>query len=206
VAAIMVGALAVPSPSLSAPLQDSVTGSLALGFGAFPFFSVSAHSGPSGEAPTGTLTYNTFTPSNSTDFQSSAISCLAVTGNTAVVGGFGVLRRRGLGPTGPVETVTNTGFVAVISDNGRVTPPPPGEPFPFSPDTFVLSFVTTPDCAAPPGTGISFTGNGDLAVVDAQPPLPTSKDQCKNGGWRNYGSTFKNQGQCVAFVQRGPKP
>ena len=23
-------------------------------------------------------------------------------------------------------------------------------------------------------------------------------DQCKNGGWRNYG--IKNQGQCIAFV------
>ena len=34
--------------------------------------------------------------------------------------------------------------------------------------------------------------------------LPTDKDQCKNGGWRNYPG-FKNQGQCIAFVQRGPK-
>jgi hypothetical protein len=33
---------------------------------------------------------------------------------------------------------------------------------------------------------------------------PTSKDQCKNGGWRQFG--FTNQGHCVAFVQRGPKP
>jgi hypothetical protein len=29
----------------------------------------------------------------------------------------------------------------------------------------------------------------------------TSKDQCKNGGWRNLGTAFKNQGQCVSFVQ-----
>ena len=35
-------------------------------------------------------------------------------------------------------------------------------------------------------------------MVDA-PPLPTSKDQCKNGGWRTYG-VFKNQGDCVSFV------
>src|SRR5205823_5299008 len=35
----------------------------------------------------------------------------------------------------------------------------------------------------------------------AQPILlaPTSKDQCKNGGWQNY-PQFKNQGQCVSFV------
>jgi HD-GYP domain-containing protein (c-di-GMP phosphodiesterase class II) len=31
--------------------------------------------------------------------------------------------------------------------------------------------------------------------------LPTNKDQCKNGGWAQYG--FPNQGQCVAFVERG---
>jgi hypothetical protein len=38
---------------------------------------------------------------------------------------------------------------------------------------------------------------GDVVVADAR-ALPTSKDQCKNGGWRQYG--FKNQGICVAFV------
>lgn len=31
-------------------------------------------------------------------------------------------------------------------------------------------------------------------------PLPTNKDQCKNGGWQNYGTTFANQGDCVAYV------
>lgn len=29
---------------------------------------------------------------------------------------------------------------------------------------------------------------------------PTSKDDCKNGGWMNYGTTFGNQGDCVSFV------
>jgi hypothetical protein len=44
---------------------------------------------------------------------------------------------------------------------------------------------------------------GDLTVVDA-PPLPTSRDQCKNGGWQTYG-VFKNQGDCVSFVATGGK-
>jgi hypothetical protein len=44
---------------------------------------------------------------------------------------------------------------------------------------------------------------GDVVVVDA-PPLPTSKDQCKDRGSSTFG--FKNQGQCVASAQRGPKP
>jgi hypothetical protein len=28
----------------------------------------------------------------------------------------------------------------------------------------------------------------------------TDKDQCKNGGWQGFEMTFKNQGQCVAYV------
>ena len=30
-------------------------------------------------------------------------------------------------------------------------------------------------------------------------PGPTSKAQCKNGGWRNFGTMFRNQGQCVTL-------
>jgi hypothetical protein len=45
--------------------------------------------------------------------------------------------------------------------------------------------------------------NGDIVVVDA-PALPSSKDQCKNGGWRDFG-VFKNQGDCVSFVATGGK-
>jgi len=33
---------------------------------------------------------------------------------------------------------------------------------------------------------------------DPVPPTPTSKDDCKNGGWEAFG--FKNQGQCVASI------
>jgi hypothetical protein len=30
--------------------------------------------------------------------------------------------------------------------------------------------------------------------------LPTTKEQCKNGGWKTYG-VFKNQDDCVSFVR-----
>jgi hypothetical protein len=33
---------------------------------------------------------------------------------------------------------------------------------------------------------------------------PGSKADCKRGGWRDF-PQFRNQGQCVAFVERGPK-
>lgn len=41
-------------------------------------------------------------------------------------------------------------------------------------------------------------------VVTCLPQLPTSKEQCKEGGWRDF-AAFKNQGQCVAFVERRPR-
>jgi hypothetical protein len=33
--------------------------------------------------------------------------------------------------------------------------------------------------------------------------LPATKEECKNGGWRDFGSTFKSQGDCVSFVTTG---
>lgn len=49
-------------------------------------------------------------------------------------------------------------------------------------------------------------GNGylvdNLSLVSGATPLnlPISKDQCTKDGWKNYGTTFKNQGDCVSFV------
>jgi hypothetical protein len=43
--------------------------------------------------------------------------------------------------------------------------------------------------------------SGNIVVTDAQ-PAPTSTQQCKNSGWRQYG-VFKNQGDCVSFVATG---
>ena len=49
-------------------------------------------------------------------------------------------------------------------------------------------------------------GDGIGNVCDPTPdgdpdPNPTSTDQCKNLGWMDFG--FRNQGQCVAFVNTG---
>jgi hypothetical protein len=53
-------------------------------------------------------------------------------------------------------------------------------------------------------TGVIGSGAGFLRVDTL--PLPTSKDQCKNGGWRNFPG-FKNQGDCISFVAtRGKNP
>jgi hypothetical protein len=41
----------------------------------------------------------------------------------------------------------------------------------------------------------------DSVYVDCS--RPTSKADCKRGGWRDF-PEFKNQGQCIAFVNHGP--
>jgi hypothetical protein len=57
------------------------------------------------------------------------------------------------------------------------------------------------DCSLPfSGTTVTLT-NGRAVVFDA-PLLPTSKEQCRNGGWRNF-PQFKNQGDCVSFIETG---
>ncbi len=50
-------------------------------------------------------------------------------------------------------------------------------------------------------SGPPASGTQELIVTCA---LPTTSEQCRNGGWRNF-STFKNQGACVSFVVTGGK-
>jgi hypothetical protein len=53
----------------------------------------------------------------------------------------------------------------------------------------------------PVGTWVSAPFELDYAFKTYVQQLPTSKEQCKKGGWKNFGTTFKNQGQCVSFVE-----
>jgi|tagenome__1003787_1003787.scaffolds.fasta_scaffold20644048_2 hypothetical protein len=50
--------------------------------------------------------------------------------------------------------------------------------------------------------------DGNTTTYDFEPDTvpPTSKDQCKNGGWQSFVSQgFKNQGDCVSYVSTGGK-
>jgi len=38
-------------------------------------------------------------------------------------------------------------------------------------------------------------------IADDEVTDPTTKDECKKGGWESFG--FRNQGQCVRFVETG---
>ena len=68
--------------------------------------------------------------------------------------------------------------------------------------------VCVVDGPCPDGYG-SLDGAGSLCgrLVPPPPPAePTTKEQCKEDGFEEFANLgFKNQGECVAFVERGPE-
>ena len=49
----------------------------------------------------------------------------------------------------------------------------------------------------------TYTGGYQVQLTGtASGCLPTSKPECKNSGWRTFGTMFKNEGRCVAFVNQ----
>jgi hypothetical protein len=175
----VVGVLLVPAWSgAQTPAQDSVVAS---GFsGIFTNIDTNVTSGPSGENPAGQAAADAV----GERFVSASITCLSVSGNTAVVGGS--LQPNSLG---------FAGFVQTLVDNG-----------PASAELDEFNAVGTsdvPTVCPSPSPFIQLLFGGDIVVVDA-PPLPSSTEQCKNGGWRDFG-VFKNQGDCVSFVATGGK-
>ena len=62
-----------------------------------------------------------------------------------------------------------------------------------------MSFVGNADALTIGVNGNSTTYDFELAAATVGPP--TSKAQCKKGGWRQFTNpSFKNQGQCVSYV------
>jgi hypothetical protein len=187
------------------PGEDSVAGEARqclsncdnppFGFGVA--LTVDARSGPEGGDPSGVITWFEGGPTpGSTRGLSGTVTCLHVDRAAAVIGFSGRVT------TSDLEF--EAGFARVVDGGG------PGSGL----DSFEVvitefAFLRPPpgptDCAAVSGSGTVYRNEtGDLVVVDA-PSRPTSKQQCKDGGWRGFGDLFKNQGQCVAFVQRRPR-
>jgi hypothetical protein len=174
-AAIALGLLFASTASAQTPVQDSVTGQGGSGTGprgSF-LFQIDAHSGPSGEAPTGTASfymalYGTFR---------GPVACLAVDGSAATLN-FVVAN-----PYDPSDLHVFTYTVIDSPTGDRIT--------------WATDQRAPTDC-----TPLSFPApitSGDIVVVDAQ-PLPTSRAQCTNGGWQTFG-IFTNQRDCVSFVR-----
>jgi hypothetical protein len=162
-----------------APTQDAVTGEFTTirpGGPPLEFF-IDAHSGPSGENPGGTFV----AAPNSNGATPYSVVCLKVTGKTAVIG---------------VDQVSGDFNAFLRVEDAAV-------------DTLAVAFWSFPLSAGSCGLpGLPFSAPetvlaGDIVVTDTS-PVPTSKDQCKNGGWRTFPG-FKNQGDCVSFVATGGK-
>lgn len=72
-----------------------------------------------------------------------------------------------------------------------------------NPDAVVLGFGINQG-SGNPGivSGVdALTFNGttyDFELVAPLPVAPTAKEECKDGGWKNFQTAYKNQGQCVA--------
>jgi hypothetical protein len=164
-----------PSAGAQAPTQDSVTGSGVAQAGTAFTFEIDAHSGPSGENPTGHVRF--WSVDSGTLFFEGPVTCLEVTGNFALL------------------TVDSPQYQEIGLE---VTDSPSGD--------LIRGIPTGVPTCSPLGIAVDFVVTaGDVVVADAQ-PLPTSKDQCKNGGWRSYPG-FKNQGDCVSFVAgKGKRP
>jgi hypothetical protein len=186
--------LVLPSAAAAQAQGDAVTVNGTLYSGPIDDFDTSsaildARSGPSGENPTGTFLAH-FGGGLGLNFEG-RVTCLAVNGNRAVIGVEGF--RLGAFPE-------PFGGLIVATDGGPAVTQPPWR------DTFDFEAFAPPgptNCSLTPPV-LSFRNwVANLTVIDAT-PSPTSKEQCKHGGWAQFG--FKNQGQCVAFVQRGPKP
>ncbi len=146
-------------------------------------FDLDAHSGPSGEDPSGTVSFP------EVGIVDSPITCLEVRRVTFFGGSF------------LQATMNFPAFGQVtmqISDGG----------VPDQPVDVVVSQIASPraatDCSPLAFGDTNVRGgvtSGDVVFVDV-PPAPISKDQCKDGGWQNFGSFFSSQGDCVAFVER----
>jgi hypothetical protein len=141
-------------------------------------FTIDAHSGPAGESPTGSLSFQL-----NVGTLIGNVTCLFVEGNEAVIGGE-VL------PGSDVAT-PGSGYLLHVRDvTGGI-------------DLMRLELVLVPPTSCDFFNLVSPAAvtSGDIVITDAPapPPLPTTKAECKNGGWRTFG-VFKSQGDCLSFV------
>jgi hypothetical protein len=87
-------------------------------------------------------------------------------------------------------TATYTFTAATIAAGGNQVPVPTGT---ITAADVLIDVQGTADL-----TNIKVNGTLEVPLVGP----PTSKAQCKKGGWKSFSNpSFKNQGQCVAYVE-----
>jgi hypothetical protein len=169
------------APSAFASQLDTATATGSTGNELFSNINISAQSGTSGQNPNGTASFSVLGILE----VSGPVTCLSITGPDQGPGTVG-------SPTTAVLNFesSSVGVVTVrLVDNGG-----------NGADTFFAepSGRSPTDCSPLPLEDAITLTNGRATVFDA-PVLPTSKDQCKDGGWRTF-EVFRNQGDCVSFV------
>ena len=113
----------------------------------------------------------------------------------------------GQGVEGPAATLAGTNNIAQNSQNITFGDYP-GGPRPLMDATYNYELYAVEKGAGPNGERLASVGITIIAGNGGAPcNTPTTADQCKNGGWmtttRGDASTFKNQGDCMQYVNTG---
>jgi hypothetical protein len=166
----------------------------------------------------GAIGYSTFRPEGSTanPNQLPAIN-LVIDFNGAAAGGFATLVYEPVYQSGGVAAIHNGEWQTWDANGDAIwwsTKVMPGVPNAFTsyvslndimaanPDAVVQGYIINQGTGNPNLTaGVDAFTFGDVTYnFEDTPVAPTDKDACKDGGWMNFQTSFKNQGQCVAFV------
>jgi hypothetical protein len=153
-----------------------------------------ARSGPTGQGPSGTVTWTDRIAGDSLTTETH-VTCLSVTDRVAIIGVAGTRTSARFGYSLAVAglvRITDGGGTASGLDTFESAIQIPIPPLPPPPDPT--------DCSSFPAGAVPFHNEqSNLVVTDAR-PVPTSKDQCKNGGWAQFG--FNNRKQCIRSVRQ----
>ena len=109
-----------------------------------------------------------------------------------------------LNPSAPVTSVVPGEVLATLFQT-KVGDPPVLAPTIVTADLSNFAGTTVRLRFAEVDNVFFFAASVDNVVLTSTPAFPTTTEQCKNGGWRDFGLLFKNQGDCVSFVATGGK-
>jgi hypothetical protein len=112
----------------------------------------------------------------------------------------------GQGVEGPAAGLAPTNNVAQNSQNITFGDYP-GGPQVLGNATYNYELYAVEKGAGPNGQRLASVGITVRVGSGGVPCTPATADECKNGGWRTHtrgdGSTFKNQGDCIQYVNTG---
>ena len=109
-----------------------------------------------------------------------------------------------LNAAAPLTSVAPSDVLATVFQT-KVADPAILAPTPVSVDLSSFAGTTVRIRFAEVDNQFFFTASVDDVALTSSPAFPTTKEQCKNGGWQDFGLSFKNQGDCVSFVATGGK-